>query len=133
MNDFATSTGAVVAAANGGALAAAVSACAGSQVGAVRVWTHMAKPVEVAAIAGSELCQARVADHPAWVRELSQAARLVVSDRRFTLVSGSESHGLKVSHHGGAPDWLVKWPDGRLEIFDDTDFNLRFSPREVAP
>lgn len=119
MNDLATTTGAVVAA-NGGALAAAVGSS--HDVGSRPVPTHRGKQVEVVAISGSELCQGKLADHPAWVTTLSHVGKLVVTDRRFIHLTESGQH------EGGALDWLVKWPDGRVEILDDTDFNVRFEP-----
>lgn len=115
-------------AAIGGAftMAEVIASCAASHIGTPRVATHRSKPVEVTAISGSELCQGKLSDHPAWVSALSNMGKLVITDRRFI-------HLTETGHRdGGALDWLVKWPDGRLEILDDTAFNVRFSPLEAG-
>lgn len=91
-------------------------------VGSREVPTHRGKPVEVVAASGSELIQGKLANLPAWVREMSNDGRLVLTDRRFIHLS-------EIGQREGGPlDWLVKWPDGRIEIFDDRAFCVRFGP-----
>lgn len=108
-------------------LQAVVAGCASLHVSAPRLATHVGKPIEVQAISGLELTTGSRTTWPAWVEELCAAGRMVVTDRRF-IVIGNALHSSDYREEGTPAEWLVRWPDGSIQIFGDAAFETRFRP-----
>lgn len=123
MSDATATAGAVAA----NSLQAVVAGCASLRVSEARVATHVGKPVEVQAISGLELTTGSRKTWPAWIVELADAGRLVVTDHRF-IVLGDALHSSDYHEEGLPAEWLVRWPDGSIQIFGDAAFETRFRP-----
>lgn len=118
MSDAVAIAGAIAA----NSISAVVAGCAGLHVSAPRLATHVAKPVEVQAVKGSEIIARNMATWPSWISDLYRRQRI---NTYAKCVSFRTESGVSTI---GAEGWAVRYPDGRLDFLTAEEFAVRFRP-----